>query len=83
MALFCWFQTIKEARGQLFPQLFQAHGNDDLLITVDWGRSTNQKLASLGIKTQFTVYPNVPHSLDTDEIGDLIQWIHQVLPDNL
>jgi len=65
-----------------YPPLFQCHGGRDQLVLYDWGQSTNKKLNEMGIKTQWTKFPNIYHELSRSIMKELIKWLDHILPDN-
>jgi len=61
--------------------LYQAHGDEDDLVDIDWGSQTNKELKELGVATEFHVYPGMGHEMIKKELLQLKNWIGSVCPE--
>lgn len=61
--------------------LLMCHGDADPVVQFKWGQLSKQKLQAAGVKDiQFNVYPNMQHSACMQELDDIKDWLHRVLP---
>ena len=54
--------------------VFQAHGTDDPLITLERGEATRDRLRALGCAVTWTTYP-MAHAVCPEEIADISAWL--------
>ncbi|KAI8799686.1 Phospholipase/carboxylesterase [Cladochytrium replicatum] len=71
-------------KGRSVP-VFQAHGEDDIVVRFAWGKASNSALTSstsgLGFtNVTFKSYPDMGHSGDVQEFHDLTAWLQTVIP---
>ncbi|KDO30949.1 hypothetical protein SPRG_04137 [Saprolegnia parasitica CBS 223.65] len=57
-----------------------AHGTSDDKVAYPLGKGLADRLSSLGHTTTFKTYPGMGHTASMEEIADLRQWLHTVLP---
>jgi phospholipase/carboxylesterase len=69
-----------EETNALKPPLFLAHGEDDSLVPVSWGKNTYSQLTAHGINGSFHSLPKTEHELSKAELKALYGWILQKLP---
>ena len=60
--------------------LFHAHGNMDLLISIEWCNNTHQLLKGWVNNIEFKTYDLLGHWVNEEEFRDLGLWIDRVLP---
>jgi phospholipase/carboxylesterase len=58
--------------------IFQAHGRDDPMITIDRATASRDTLRALGYAVDWHDYA-MPHSVCGDELADLNHWLLRVL----
>ena len=80
VALSCSIRDPDEMRRRLPPQrtqpIFIAHGLQD---NVERGRSARDFLESEGYSPYYREY-DMGHAINADVLGDMVPWIHRVLP---
>ena len=54
---------------------------DDDLVLPQWAQKGYDKLAALGVKGSFRLYPGLPHSASDKELADVLQFLHMRVPD--
>ncbi|HEV8701592.1 MAG TPA: alpha/beta fold hydrolase [Candidatus Polarisedimenticolia bacterium] len=54
--------------------VFQAHGTDDPLITLERGEGTRDRLLALGCAVTWTTYP-MAHAVCPEEVADISVWL--------
>jgi phospholipase/carboxylesterase len=64
-----------ELKGTSF---FIAHGTNDPIISVEWGRKTHERLAQVNANVEYHEYP-IPHNISEESLRDAIGWLHQKL----
>jgi len=62
------------AEGERALPVFQAHGTDDPLITLERGEATRDRLRALGCAVTWTTYP-MAHAVCPEEIADISAWL--------
>ncbi|KAI0239230.1 Lysophospholipase-like protein 1 [Lamellibrachia satsuma] len=72
------YETLQSNPGKT-PQLYQGHGETDGLVPIEWGKTTSEKLASLGVNTSFHSYP-IDHEMNWREIDAWTKWVEEILP---
>ncbi len=65
------------AANALTP-IFMAHGRQDPVVIIERGTASRDALRALGYEVEWHDYA-MPHSVCTEEIGDLGRWLHRVL----
>ena len=60
--------------------MFQAHGDSDPVVDFKFGRSTHEKLKSLGIDAEFHTYKSMGHEAQQEEMNDLGKWLKAQIP---
>lgn len=87
VALSCWLPLHRnfpaaatEANKQI--PVIQCHGNQDVVVPLNWGRATEVVLSTFLDKTnyQFKVYNGLGHSSSTAELADALDFIRKHLP---
>lgn len=56
-------------------------GDQDTLVSPDWGRTTYDNLIKLGVEGEFHIVKNCFHELKKKELKHLFEWIVKVLPE--
>ena len=69
-------ERLPEHRGQ---PVFVAHGTQDMVIGVEDARSSREFLESAGYSPQYHEY-EMAHEINQDVMGDLGQWLRNVMP---
>ena len=71
----------KVLKHTLYPSapFFMAHGEADGFVLPAWGRSTKDRLESLGFQVTWRTYNALAHELRGDELEDLYDFLAQVL----
>jgi phospholipase/carboxylesterase len=59
--------------------LFIAHGTEDPLIPIDWGREAVSFLEARDYRPVYHEYP-MGHEINSAVLHDLVAWIHHTLP---
>ena len=59
-------------------QIFMAHGHNDPVIPLELAILSKQKLLELGYSVKWNLY-QMEHSVCTEEIADISEWLKQVL----
>ncbi|MGH8403186.1 MAG: alpha/beta hydrolase, partial [Gammaproteobacteria bacterium] len=59
--------------------IFYGHGTQDPVVPLPLAEQTRKMLAARGCRIEWHSYP-MPHSVCTEEIGDLRAWLLSVLP---
>ena len=59
--------------------IFISHGTRDTIIPLEDARESKRFLESEGYRPQYTEY-DMAHEISQDVMGDLVPWIHRVLP---
>jgi phospholipase/carboxylesterase len=54
--------------------IFMGHGVEDTVVPLYYAQSSNNLLLKLGYRVEFHSY-NMPHSLCTEEVDDIADWI--------
>lgn len=55
--------------------IFQSHGTQDMVIPVEWARSTAEMLKAAGAQSQFREY-EMGHGINEDCLRDIIHWLN-------
>ncbi|PSR34328.1 MAG: hypothetical protein C7B46_06275 [Sulfobacillus benefaciens] len=55
--------------------VFWGHGEEDMVLPLDWGNDGVIRLRSLGAQVTFCTYPQMGHSVNEDELQDLSDWL--------
>ncbi len=55
--------------------VFWGHGEEDMVLPLDWGKDGAARLRSLGAQVTFRTYPKMAHSVNEDELRDLADWL--------
>lgn len=61
--------------ANLNTPLFQAHGEDDVVVDIRFGEMTHVALKELGINVEFHKYESMGHEADPEELNQLGEWI--------
>jgi len=82
-ALSCSLRQVDDLRHNLPVQrsqsLFMAHGVDDLLVPVEWGRKVVAFLTEQGYRPSYQEYP-MGHEISPALFASLTRWIATTLP---
>jgi len=70
------------SQGKTIPVMMM-HGEQDSLISYQWGKQTSANFLLKDIKIQFETYPDLDHEMSEDELSDLIKWIQYILSESL
>jgi len=73
------YRQAERSKSASWPQVFMAHGQADDFIRFEWGSSTADRLAALGLPVRFLPLPDVRHELARSEIEELRAWLDEVL----
>lgn len=82
-ALSCWLLR-KTDEGEEQPihnrpsSIFQAHGDEDVILPLRLGKWTRQRLEDLDLPVEWHAYP-MAHSLCDEEVQHLANWFSQFL----
>ena len=57
------------------PPLFMAHGVEDKIVPLDWGRRTRDRLDKAGVKTKWNAYPGLGHEPNSEVMRHLFDWV--------
>jgi phospholipase/carboxylesterase len=68
-------ESLPEQRDQ---PIFLAHGVDDLLVPVEWGRQVARSLKEQGYRPNYQEYP-IGHEISPDLFASLVQWVMRTL----
>jgi phospholipase/carboxylesterase len=60
--------------------VFQAHGTDDPMISLERGEETRNRLRALGCAVTWKTYP-MEHEVCADEVADMCAWLRDRLAD--
>lgn len=60
--------------------MLQFHGASDMLVPLDWGKETHDKLKQLGVKGDFHTLDQTEHELSKIELEEFKEWILKLLP---
>lgn len=61
--------------------LLLCHGRIDPVITFERNQISKQLLENAGVKNiEYKVYPNMRHGTSPQELEDVKDWLHRVLP---
>lgn len=60
--------------------LFMAHGDSDMVVPYAYGEISATLLRSAGISVDWHSYPGLPHSTSDQEMRDVREFLHSVLP---
>lgn len=55
--------------------VFWGHGEEDMVLPLDWGKTGVARLRSLGAQVTFRTYPQMGHGVNEDELQDLADWL--------
>lgn len=58
--------------------IFMMHGQDDSMISVDWGKKTATNLLLKELDVEFKIYPGLDHEIGEEELVDVINWIKDI-----
>lgn len=58
--------------------IFQAHGDQDPMVPIQWGEQTRDRLLALGYPVAWSSYPMM-HAICSQEIEDMGVWLNSVL----
>ena len=61
-------------------KVLQCHGDQDPLVSVHWGKKTNELLTQNGVDATFNVYKGMAHSSCQEELLDVAAFLLRVLP---
>jgi len=60
-------------------ELLMCHGKDDTTVLHRWGKTSFDKLKSLGVNGNFISYPGLGHFANEQEIRDSVAFIQRIL----
>ncbi|KAI6661110.1 hypothetical protein LOD99_13832 [Oopsacas minuta] len=60
--------------------LFQCHGDSDIVVGLKFGQLSNEKLKTMLVNNQFTIYKGLGHSTIQKEMEDVDKWIKETIP---
>ncbi|XP_058454470.1 lysophospholipase-like protein 1 [Malaya genurostris] len=63
------------------PELLMFHGEKDTLVPIEWGRTTFDELAKLGVRGQFVPHRNALHEIKKDQLIQIIEWVNRLIPE--
>jgi phospholipase/carboxylesterase len=66
----------RQAANQDTP-IFAAHGTQDPVLPLQWGRHLHEMLESRGYPVEWHEYP-MPHTVSMDEVQDVGRWLRRV-----
>ena len=64
--------------GKMQPNILVMHGEEDDVLPIDFYNKTKQQLDDHGIEYQAKSYPNLGHSINQDELDDLIIFLENL-----
>lgn len=65
--------------ANLKTPLFQAHGEDDVVVNFKFGESTYKALKKMGIDVEFHEIPDMGHEAQDEELKLLGEWLKRRL----
>ncbi|XP_039431808.1 lysophospholipase-like protein 1 [Culex pipiens pallens] len=63
------------------PDLLMFHGERDTLVPIEWGQTTFDELAKLGVRGQFVPNRNALHEIKKEQLMRVIEWINKLIPE--
>lgn len=68
-------------KGNRQTPVFQAHGDQDFLVSKAFGDMTAQFLKSINPKAEYEIYPGMAHASCGKELEDMKKFIQKVIPE--
>ena len=76
IALSCYLPgDVSQYKDTATTPVFQAHGDQDQVVTYARGKLTSEVVSSLVKDHQFITYPDMGHEATMDEMEDIKKWI--------
>lgn len=77
----CIYEKLgKSEHLENFPPLSQSHGDEDIIVRPALGEKTSSFFKSVGIQTEFKIYPSVSHEISPPALDDLYAFVQRVIP---
>lgn len=73
------FEYLKANAKHQLPKLLYFHGKSDKLVMYEWGRTTFNRLKTLGVDGNFHSIENTYHEIQSLELLYLENWFHKML----
>ncbi|XP_066991703.2 lysophospholipase-like protein 1 isoform X2 [Anabrus simplex] len=74
------YEALQTKTTQEIPPLLMCHGDQDGLVSDEWGSQTANILRKLGVDVQFHIIKDAEHELTKRELLQLMDWINEKLP---
>jgi len=69
----------RAAEANIATPVFLAHGKLDSVVPFPIGERTNVALERAGWPVSWHAYPQLPHSVNSEEIAEISSWLRQTL----
>ncbi|XP_058129899.1 lysophospholipase-like protein 1 [Anopheles ziemanni] len=69
------------SQDEHLPELLMMHGERDDLVPLEWGQTTFDELAKLGVRGQFVPHRNALHEIKKDQLLRVIDWVQKLIPE--
>ncbi|XP_065077136.1 lysophospholipase-like protein 1 [Ochlerotatus camptorhynchus] len=69
------------AEDEHLPSLMMFHGERDTLVPTEWGQTTFDELAKLGVRGQFVPHRTALHEIKKDQLLQVIKWVNELIPE--
>ena len=79
VALSCYLPGKQEDLSKVDTPVFQAHGDQDGVVSYKRGQITAEVLETLVKDHKFITYPGMMHEATMDELEDIKTWMNQKL----
>ncbi|ETN63290.1 hypothetical protein AND_005004 [Anopheles darlingi] len=63
------------------PELLMMHGERDTLVPIEWGQTSFDELAKLGVRGQFIPHATALHEIKKDQLLRVIDWAQKLIPE--
>ena len=65
------------SEANLKTPMFQAHGEDDVVVNFKFGEMTHLALQKMGIDVDFHKFEDMGHETSPEELNILLEWLKE------
>ncbi|XP_050070889.1 lysophospholipase-like protein 1 [Anopheles maculipalpis] len=69
------------SEDEKLPELLMMHGERDTLVPLEWGQTTFDELAKLGVRGQFVPHRTALHEIKKDQLLRVIDFVQKIIPE--